>query len=343
MLAVLALMAGCSSAPLTKPAEILTQAQTNLKNLKSVHFHLEAGGQFLMGIEQPQPTPTAAPTDTPAPSESAGPSLVPCATSAPSASASAAASTSPAASASAKASASATASAAATPCATPTPTPTPSPTASPTPVPTPSVSPSPTPSPIYTAIPISLGGARADGDLDWGNNAAHVIGGLPGLPGLDGEVYIYQQYAYVRGYGEKQFLSENVAQLTLSPLDASGPAFIVQQILAVALDPGVSPVLVGTESEPGGQSYHIRVDFSRSALNSSHSQTVIQALPGTGKLDLWITTGGLQLERLEVTTTSADAGAAAVRLQLSNWNGVPLITPPPPSEIQSVAPPVLTQ
>jgi hypothetical protein len=182
-----------------------------------------------------------------------------------------------------------------------------------------------------------------DGDIDFGNKTAHVVGGLPGVPGLSGELMIVDQYAYLRQYGETQFLTENVAQLTLSPLDASGPSFILQQILGVATDPGVSPVLVGTESEPGGSSYHIRVDFSRSALNSSHSATVIQALPGTGKLDLWITTNGLQLERLEVSTSSPEAGAASVRLVLSNWNGVSLLTPPPVSEIQSVAPPVLTQ
>jgi hypothetical protein len=206
------------------------------------------------------------------------------------------------------------------------------------------VPPTPTPSPVYTAIPVTLNGAVVDGDLDFTNKAAHLLGGMPGVPGLSGELLIVDPYAYSRQYGETQFFTQNVAQLTLSPLDASGPSFILQQILAVATDPGLSPVLVGTEDEPGGSSYHIRVDFSRSSLDASkHSATVIQALPGSGKMDIWITTGGLQLERLEVSTSSPDAGAAAVRLLLSNWNGVSLITPPPPSEIQSFAPPILTQ
>jgi hypothetical protein len=181
-----------------------------------------------------------------------------------------------------------------------------------------------------------------DGDLDFGNKDAHLVGGMPGA-GLSGELLIVDQYAYLRAYGETQFLSENVAQLTLSPLDASGPSFIVQQIVAIATDPGVSPVYVGTESEPGGSAYHIRVEYNRSALNSTHSATVVQALPASGKLDLWITTNGFQLERLEVSTSTAAGGAASVRLLLSNWNGVSLIAPPPVSELQSVAPPVLTQ
>ena len=59
----MALVAGCTSASLTDPRQILSKAQTSVKNLQSVHFHLEAGGQFLFGVAaQPTDTPTPAPT-----------------------------------------------------------------------------------------------------------------------------------------------------------------------------------------------------------------------------------------------------------------------------------------
>jgi hypothetical protein len=49
---------------------------------------------------------------------------------------------------------------------------------------------------------------------------------------------------------------------------------------------------------------------------------------GGGKLDLWITLGSFELERLEFSTNNPSAGAAAIRLVLSNWNGVTGIKPP---------------
>src|SRR5271157_1722790 len=42
MIAVVALVAGCVSSPLTDVHAILSNATTSLANLKSVHFHLEA-------------------------------------------------------------------------------------------------------------------------------------------------------------------------------------------------------------------------------------------------------------------------------------------------------------
>ncbi|HEY5528306.1 MAG TPA: hypothetical protein VIL51_02510, partial [Thermoleophilia bacterium] len=65
LLAVVALVAGCSSAPLTDPRKILSNAKANFDVLNSVHFHLEAGGQFMYGYAAVTPTPTIEPTPVP--------------------------------------------------------------------------------------------------------------------------------------------------------------------------------------------------------------------------------------------------------------------------------------
>jgi hypothetical protein len=75
------------------------------------------------------------------------------------------------------------------------------------------------------------------------------------------------------------------------------------------------------------------VDVNQSALNSKlASLSLIQALGG-GKLDLWITQGSFQLERMEFSTGDPSAGTAIGRLVLSNWNNVSPIDQPPSSEV----------
>jgi hypothetical protein len=326
LLAVVALVAGCVSSPLTDVHKILSDATTSLGNLQSVHFHLEAGGQFLFGVEA---LPSSSPTPTESPSPSATPTPTPTAT--------AAASGSAKASGSARAGGSPTA----TPTPTPTPTPSPSPSPSPTPSPTlnPSISPSPTPTPLYTAFPISLNGTVADGDIDFTNKTAHIVGGLPGIPGYSGELIVVDPYAYYRAYGQTTYQVTGDSSLTVNPVDSSLTLYFIQQIVAVANDPGLSPVLVGAENEPGGLSYHIRVDVTQSALNSKlQSLQTVQAL-GNGQINLWITESGFELERLEFSTTDPHAGTAAVRLLLSNWNGVGPITAPPANQMNNGASP----
>lgn len=313
-LAVLALIAGCVSAPLTDARKILTNAQASLKNLNSVHFHLEAGGQFIFGMEA---APTPAPTVSPSPSVSASAS----------------------ASTSASAGASSSATPTPTPTATPTPTPSPSPTLNPSASASASVVPTATPTPLYTAVPISLKGSVADGDIDFANKSAHMVGGAPGLPGFSGELIIVGQYAYSRPYGATQYTLSSATSLALNPADPAQALYIVSQMVAVANDLGLVPVLVGTEQEPGGSAYHIRVSVSQSALNSGLAALqVVQAL-GSGKLDLWITQDGFQLERLEFSTSDPNSGVAAVRLVLSNWNGVSPIDVPPDNQIDTGASP----
>ncbi|MGA3057725.1 MAG: hypothetical protein ABSE70_06775 [Candidatus Limnocylindrales bacterium] len=334
LLSVAALAAGCTSAPLTDVHKILSNAVTAMSavnvvnagtslattspgNLQSVQFTLDAGGQLLFGIEaaptaEPSATPTASASDTATPAASASPSAMP----------STAASGSPAAS----------------PSATPTPTPTPTPTATPTPTPTPSPepsaseSPTPTPSPVFTSIPISLDQAHAEGDVDLVNMTAHITGWVPGL-NLSGELIVVDPYAYTRGYGATKYSQITDSTLPLNPVLPSGPAYYVQQIVAIAADPRLSPVLVGTEQEPGGAAYHVRVDLMPDVVNdklgaSGHSF-------GIGTLDLWILHDGFYVERMEFRTSDPSAGAVAIRLVLSNFNNVSPIDAPPDSQIDT--------
>jgi hypothetical protein len=326
LLAVVALVAGCSSTPLTDPRKILSNAKANFDVLNSVHFHLEAGGQFMYGYPAVTPTPTIEPTPVP--------------TIEPSASAVASGSA-PAASGSAAVSGSAEPSGSATPSISATPTPTPTPTLTPTPTPSPTVnvSPTPTPTPLYTSMPIGLAGTTADGDIDLANKAAHVIGGLPGVPGLSGELIVISPYAYFRTYGGTKYSS--AADSTLGVMNpalssAPSPAWLIGQIVGIANDPGLSPVLVGTESEPSGSTYHIRVEVTKNVAQASLN-SVGQAF-GNGKLDLWITQDSFQLERLEFSSADPSSGVAAFRVVLSNWNSVSAILAPDPNnmEIQAV-------
>jgi hypothetical protein len=186
---------------------------------------------------------------------------------------------------------------------------------------------------------VTLNGTTADGDIDFANGNAHVVGGLPGLPGLSGELWVIGPYAYYRPYGATKYTTESTSSLPMNPALSSGPAFVVSQILAVAADPGLSPVLVGIEQEQYGTCYHIRVDVTQSALNAKlQSSLAVQSL-GSGTVDLWITEGGFQLERLEFSTSDPSSGAAAVRLVLSNWNKVSPILTPPDSELDIPANP----
>lgn len=323
-MAVASLLAGCTSATLTDPRQILTKVGTSLQNLNSVHFHLEAGGQFAVGVEA---AATSAPTDTPLPTDTPTPSL----------SASAVASSSAVASGSAGASspagASAGASAAASASASPSPSPSPTPTPVPTDSPSPSTSPTPVPTPVYTALPVSLTGTLADGDIDYANNAAHVTGGLPGLPGLSGEMIVTQDFAYIRGYGATQYTEETVSSLSIDPALPSQSLYFIQQIVAAASDASLSPVLVGMESEPSGQCYHIRVAVTQAALSAKLSNIPNLQDKGSGQMDLWITQNDFQLERLEFTTSDPAAGAAAIRLVLSHWNSVGEIDAPPQNQV----------
>ena len=61
ILAVVALLAGCVPAPLTDVHKILTNAQATIKVLQSVHFRLDAGGQYVVDLEAaatPAPIPS---------------------------------------------------------------------------------------------------------------------------------------------------------------------------------------------------------------------------------------------------------------------------------------------
>lgn len=301
LLAAVTLLAGCTSAPLTDVHKILDNVDTSLKNLQSVHFHLEAGGQFAVGVEA-QPTVAPLPTD------------------------------SPIASASASVAASASASGSAVASASPTPSPTDTPTPAPSPSPSESAAPSATP--VYTALPVALDGTKADGDIDYTNSTAHITGGLPGLPGVSGELIIVAPYSYYRAYGATKYTATGTTELPLDPSLKSTTLFLIQQVVAAASDASLSPVLVGMEQEPSGNCYHVRVDVTQTALSTKLANLNFLQEKGSGKLDLWITQGDFQLERLEFSTSDPAAGTAAIRLVLSNWNNVSPIKGPAANEFE---------
>jgi hypothetical protein len=75
-------------------------------------------------------------------------------------------------------------------------------------------------------------------------------------------------------------------------------------------------------------------EVAQTALNS------VGQAAGNGKLDLWITQDGFQLERLEFSTADPSAGVAAFRVVLSNWNSVPAIVAPDPNNMETPAVPL---
>ena len=183
-------------------------------------------------------------------------------------------------------------------------------------------------------MPIGLAGTTADGDIDLVNKSAHVIGGLPGVPGFSGELIVVSPYAYFRSYGATKYSSAGDSTLSVNPAvsSVSSPAWLMGQILTLANDPALSPVLVGTEQEASGSTYHIRVEVTK-AVAQTALNSVGQAV-GSGKLDLWITQDSFQLEHLEFSSADLSTGVAVFRVVLSNWNNVPEILAPDPDNIE---------
>jgi hypothetical protein len=201
------------------------------------------------------------------------------------------------------------------------------------------VSPTPGPTPQFTTEPIVLNGTTAEGDIDLANKSAHVVGGLPGVDGLSGDLIVIDPYAYFRAYGGTLYSSLDETTLNVNPAlsTVSSPAWLIGQMLAIANDLALSPVLVGPEQEPSGPTYHIRVEVTK-AVAQSALNTAGQAL-GSSQLDLWITQDSFQLERLEFSSADPSAGVAVIRVVLSNWNAVPVILAPDPNNMVTPAAP----
>ena len=368
LLLVTAIVAGCSPAPLTDVHQILDNAVTRMTpdsnvmattspgGIESFHFVLDAGGQFLIGIPTTTASPTPIATASPSAGASSSPSTSPSASAsatvgpasptplssaAAAASASAAAAYASASAASASASASAaSASAAAASAATVAAEASASAAAASAEASAAAaalVSPTPSPTPYYTALPFGLKDAHAEGDIDLVNKAAHITGWMPTIPGVSGEIVVVDPYCFSRGYGQTQYTVGYSSALPIDPATTSGAYYIVLQALSIAADKNLSPVLVGTEQEPYGAAYHIRVDVSPSVANDKLASS--GQLLGAGTLNLWILQDGFWLERMEFTTTDPSAGAAAVRIVFSNYNNVEPIAYPPDKQIyQSTAP-----
>jgi hypothetical protein len=354
LLSVTAIAAGCSPAVLTDPRQILANAvkvmtpdsnvlaTTSPGGPASVHVVLDAGGQFLIGLPAatatPTPVPSASAPLSPSPSApasaSAAASASARATAKPLSSAAASASASAAAaSASAATAAAASASAVASDAAASASASAAGASASASAAIAASASPTATPTPFFTALPFTLNQAHAEGDIDLVNKTAHITGWMPSIPGLSGELIVVDPYAYTRGYGATQYTLGYDSNLAVNPVSTDGAVYIVDQILSIAADPSLSPVLVGTEQEPSGPAYHIRVDVTPSVANDKLAAS--GQLLGTGTLNLWILQSGNWLERMEFSTSDPSAGAAAIRLVLSNFNGVAPITTPPNNQINT--------
>jgi len=169
---------------------------------------------------------------------------------------------------------------------------------------------------------------------------AHVIGALPGLPDLSGELIVVSPYTYSRVPGAAKYTSGQDSSLALNPALPSGPAYLVQQIVAIAADSRLSPVLVGTEQEPTGAAYHIRVDLTPDVVNDKLGSSGHAF--GTGTLDLWILHDGFYVERMVFSTSDPSFGAAAVQIVMSNFNNVAPIEAPPAGQIEDASVPSTT-
>jgi hypothetical protein len=169
------------------------------------------------------------------------------------------------------------------------------------------------------------------------NGAAHIVGSIPGLPDLAGEMIISGSSAYSRAPGEKAFSTTAVTNLSYNPADkTSGPVSVVNTILGVVADASLSPQLLGIVQEPYGSCYHIQVQVTPDVVKSKLSVT------GTGigstVVDLWIYQSDFYVERVEFKMADPTAGSAAIRLVLSNYNKVSPIAVPPASEMATGLP-----
>jgi hypothetical protein len=156
---------------------------------------------------------------------------------------------------------------------------------------------------------------------------------------MSGELIVISPFSYYRGYGETKFNSGSDTDLGVLNPALSGmpsPAWFMGQLVTVANDASLSPVLVGTEQEASGACYHIRVDVtldvSKKTFNSNGQQL------GAGKLDLWITQDGFQVERMEFSSADPASGVAVYRIVFSNWNSVPAILAPDPANMVTPVP-----
>jgi len=159
-------------------------------------------------------------------------------------------------------------------------------------------------------------------------------GGMPGLPDLSGELIVTDIYTYTRKYGETKYTVGAASTLIMDPATSIYPIF--QSVMTLANDPTLSPVLVGTETENGYSVYHIRIEVTASAMQTS-LKSVGQAVGG-GSLDLYITTDSFEVERLDFSTSDPNAGTAAIRFVLSNWNGVSPIYAPDQANVNEGSP-----
>lgn len=182
-------------------------------------------------------------------------------------------------------------------------------------------------------MPFLLDGSVADGDIDFANEAARVVGGMPGVPDLSGELIVVHPNAYYRTYGQTQYTEIDDSLLSINPaLNSNSVDLVVNELLTLGADESLSPRLVGIENEPSGPAYHVTVDIPASKANDTLG--AVGSIFAGGTLNVWVTADSNNwLERMEWSQADQTAGAAAIRLVLSQWNAITPIEVPPAIQI----------
>jgi hypothetical protein len=177
----------------------------------------------------------------------------------------------------------------------------------------------------------------ASGDLDIKNGAAHIIGTLPTVADLAGEIVIVGGNAYVRAPGQRVFTVSAASSLSYNPtVRTTGPLYLVSAIIGLAASPLLNPQLIGTENRAGGACYHIRVQATGETVAAKLS------MKGAGVedaiMDLWIYQSTFQIQSLEIHTNDPAVGPSAIRMVLSKYDAIDPIEVPPPAQLPTSGP-----
>ena len=158
------------------------------------------------------------------------------------------------------------------------------------------------------------------------------------MAGVSGELIVVHPNAYYRTYGQSVYTEADDSTLWLNPSSNSNSAnLIVNNLLKAAVGKDLNPQLIGTENEPSGPAYHVRVEITKAVANDTLG--AIGSVFGAGTLDVWVTADSHNwLERMEYRQADQTSGQAAIRLTLSHWNDIPAINVPPAVQLATPQP-----
>jgi hypothetical protein len=94
---------------------------------------------------------------------------------------------------------------------------------------------------------VPLTGVQVSGDIDYANQAAHVIGTVPGVQGYAGEILVVGGSAYIRTPGQDKYTQDDPNNIYMNPGNTSnGPAGIFKTILGIVAESSVSAAMSAT-------------------------------------------------------------------------------------------------